>query len=61
MQNHLSLMCSQYCYETAIIQIKQRKVKNVFLDDNSKKNHFIIKSAYVGPIFGRKFNFRINI
>ena len=26
-----------------------------------QKNHFTIEIAWVGPIFGRKFSFRVNI
>ena len=32
----LILKFSQYCCETSIIQIQQRKVKNIFLDKDSK-------------------------
>ena len=32
------LKFSQYCCETSIIQIQQRKVKNIFLDKISKKS-----------------------
>ena len=32
------LKFSQYCCETSIIQIQQRKVKNIFVDENSKKS-----------------------
>ena len=35
------LKFSQYCCETSVIQIQQRKVKNIFLEKNSK-NHFTI-------------------
>ena len=37
---HFFLKISQYCCETSIIQIQQRKVKNIFLVKLSKnKNH----------------------
>ena len=42
---------SQYCCETSIIQMQQRKVKNIFLDQSSNycvvghKNHFTIEIA----------------
>ena len=42
------------------MQIQQRKVKNIFLDKNSK-NHFTIEIAQVRQLFGRKFNFSVNI
>ena len=32
------LIFSQYCCETSIIQIQQRKVKNISLDKNSNKS-----------------------
>ena len=31
---------SQYCCKTSIFQIQQRKVKNIFLDKNSKKSFY---------------------
>ena len=38
----LFLKFSQYCYETSILQIQQRKVKPKFLDKNSKKKKNIV-------------------
>ena len=34
------LKFSQYCCETLIIQIQQRKVRTVFFDKNSKKSFY---------------------
>ena len=31
---HFFLKFSQYCCETSMIQIQQRKIKNIFLDKN---------------------------
>ena len=40
---------SQYCCETSIIQIQQRKLKNIFLDKNLKKK----KSLYYRNCIGQ--------
>ena len=39
------LKFSQHCCETAIIQIQQRKVKNIFFEKKIQKNHFTIEIA----------------
>ena len=42
---HFLLKFSQCCCEAPVIQIQQRKVKNVFLDKNFKKSLYLIKIA----------------
>ena len=39
------LKFSQYCCKMSIIQIQQRKVKNILLEKKFKKNHFSIEIA----------------
>ena len=46
---------SQYCCEIPIIQIQQRKERNIFLDKISKTNRFTIEIVEVRPILDRKF------
>ena len=45
------LKFSQCCCETSIIQIQQRKRKNIFWE-KKLKNHFTIEIAWVRPIYG---------
>ena len=49
------LKFSQYCCEIPIIQIQQRKERNIFLDKISKTNRFTIEIVEVRPILDRKF------
>ena len=50
---------SQYCCETSIIQIQQRKVKIIFLDENSKT--ITLQIAKARSIFCHNFDFRVYI
>ena len=46
---------SQHCCETSVIEIPQRKVKNIFLDKNFKK------SLYYRNSIGQTFFLAVNL
>ena len=49
-------------YDSSWRQIfKQWNIQTIYIFFNRKKNRFTIEIVYIRPIFGRKFNFRVNI
>ena len=57
------LKCSQYCCETQIIQIQQRKIKMFSRTKipKTKKSLYYLNCIDQSNFFWRKLNFRVNI